>query len=97
MKVNHARDAQTPGDNRNRVVSVANRQLAPALEPVRVPVFIDGLRGLSVEEDHGTLHGRDLYGLKEAIQNKDRHAQHVRHGELLGSPTCGRMAATQGA
>jgi hypothetical protein len=69
--VHDARHAELPTNDRNYVILIPHRQLAPELEVVRLTDVVKGKRHATVEENDSALHRRDLHGHEVAIKGQD--------------------------
>ena len=62
QEVDDARHAERPVHERDAVVPVAKWQAPPHVELVGFAALVEGERGAAVEENNGSLDGRDLNG-----------------------------------
>jgi len=70
------------------VVARLHRDVHPVLEVVRPVLGVDRANLSLVQERQRASYGRDLYGLKDAIQNQDMTVEHMC---LLTSPNTLRL------
>src|SRR5258708_24686948 len=70
QEVHHPRNPEFSTDDGKGVVFVAQRQLAPELEIVRIASLVERQRGSAIKKDDGALHRRHLHRDEVAIQHQ---------------------------